>query len=336
MIVESYMENKSFSLDTHSVILVTGAAGFIGSNFVRYLNNFGYSNVIAVDDLTDSSKFRNLSGSQFSYLDKTYLANMMNQTPSGFGETLKHLRVKAIFHFGGISSTTHTNGQELMDANYGLTLGLLVGAAAAGIPVHYSSSSSVYGNEPLLSGRENPLNCYAFSKLQVDNMVKRYPTTYGDYLGCRYTNVYGGMGEAHKLGQASPIFTFAKQALETKKITLFVDENNPPAKRDFVHVSDICDMHWYCFTRGVSKQIMDFGSGEQHTFEDVANIVSSLTGATIEKLPFPKKLLAQYQRNTLAHRHHLSSVGYVQSPVKLESGIESTVRAMKDSGLYGV
>lgn len=308
--------------DKDSLIVVTGGAGFIGSNLVRHLNDAGHENILVVDDLTDGRKFKNLVGCSFGYEDKD---QFIEDVLEG------HLGFDYLFHLGAISSTTHKNGKELMDQNYQYSIDLIAACRHEGIPVQYASSASVYGNEK--DGNEDPLNCYAFSKQMVDNYVRDLlrddlqDEPHGSQvIGLRYFNVYGP-NEEHKDGQSSPIYQFWKQAKTSGVIKVF----DVDAKRDFIHVDDVCKVHLYLM-RNEFSGIIDVGTSTPESFFDVANVVRTLLWdshfPSIEKIPFPEHLLGHYQYHTCA-ANHLEQIGYTDSLLTLDQGAVKYIKELE-------
>ena len=254
------------------MILVTGAAGFIGSNFIKYLNSIGIDDICASDYLTNGRQFKNLTGLRFSSF----------VTPDKVtSQLLKHMH--HVHHFGAVSSTTEWNGELVLQRNYNYTVELLSQCAELKIPVSYSSSASVYGNG------EGPLNLYAYSKWLVDEWVKsKLLTNKGIRVqGFRYFNVWGP-GEWHKGGQASPYWQFRQQALENGEIKIF--EGSSDYRRDFVHVDTVCRTQWMLSTVEESG-IWDLGTGTQTSFQSVAEGIATEYGARIiERYLFPNIL----------------------------------------------
>lgn len=292
------------------MIIVTGAAGFIGSNFVKYLNDKGIYNILIVDDMTDVAKTKNLSKLIFNaYMDKDdFKKIILNES---YFEIVKNWNVEKVFHFGAISSTTHANGKELIEENYSFTVELLnLFANRLNIPVFYASSASVYGNS---SKELDPLNCYALSKKMVDDylMNKRY--SFNAY-GLRFFNVFGP-GESHKQGQASPIFQFRKQVKQDGSIKLF----NVRSRRDFVPVSYVCEAVWQIACEASScdleRRIFDIGVGKQLTFTEIATMISERYGASIEIVDFPQHLRGKYQFDTIADLSHVEKIGNLSEVV---------------------
>lgn len=270
------------------MILVTGAYGFIGSNFVKYLNSKNISNIIVSDTLKNGKQFKNLSDASFEEF----------VSPDNITSGLLRYVTK-VFHFGAISSTTEWDGEKLLTQNYNFTIDLLNKCIAQNIPVSYSSSASVYGNGA------GPLNLYAYSKYLVDKWVskKLKENSKLRIQGFRYFNVYGP-NEWHKENQASPFYQFEQQALLTGEIRIFEGSEN--YKRDFVPVEDVCKIQYALSTVNESG-IFDLGTGSQKSFKDVAEIVASKHDAKIITIPFPEHLKEHYQYNTLADMSKVKS-----------------------------
>lgn len=270
-------------------ILVTGAAGFIGSNFVRHLNEHGIEDIIVSDWLTNGKQYKNLLPLKYGALI----------TPDKVdGHFLKH--IERVFHFGAVSSTTEWNGELVLQRNYNYTVELISHCVSLGIPVSYSSSASVYGNG------SGPLNLYAYSKWLVDKWVEDKLLKNQDTVvqGFRYFNVWGP-GEWHKGNQASPYFQFRVQAEETGVIKVFEGSEN--YLRDFVHVDQVCRTQLGISAVKVSG-IWDLGSGKQTSFLDVANTVAAECGARVVEIPFPQHLKEHYQYSTLANMDPLNTI----------------------------
>lgn len=273
-------------LQPDSSILVTGAYGFIGSQFVKYLNSKGHTDIIVSDYLTNGKQFKNLNGAQFV----------------GFCQPDRvHSSIDLydyVFHFGAISSTTCWDGELMMKRNYGYTAELIASCVARNVPLSYSSSASVYGNG------EGPLNLYAYTKKLADDMVQTVlPGSDRRIQGFRYFNVYGWDDEEwHKGDQASPHHKFKHQALETGRIEIFEGSEN--FRRDFIHVSDVCRVQ-YEMAKRPDVGIFDLGTGYQQSFVDVAEQVAARFGGHIVTIPFPEHLKGHYQTNTKADMSYL-------------------------------
>lgn len=271
------------------MILVTGAAGFIGSNFIKYLNGRGITDICASDYLTNGKQFTNLLDCKYS--------NFI--TPNKIDPGLLKY-ISKVYHFGANSNTTEWNGELVLERNYNYTVELITHCIAKNIPISYSSSASVYGNGA------GPLNLYAYSKWLVDQWVSAKLTTNPalKIQGYRYFNVYGP-GEWHKGTQASPFYQFEQQALETGEIHIFEGSQN--YRRDFVGVDVVCDLQWKVSSVNESG-IWDLGSGGQMSFREVAELVAAKTGAKIVEVPFPEHLKTHYQYNTIANMEPINKI----------------------------
>lgn len=270
-------------------VLVTGAAGFIGSNFVKYLNKLGIVDICVSDYLTNGRQFVNLKDAKYSSF----------VTPDKVDAGLLKY-VKDVHHFGAVSDTTEWNGELVLERNYNYTVELISRCVALNIPISYSSSASVYGNG------DGPLNLYAYSKWLVDEWVnaKLLVNPKIKVHGWRYFNVWGP-GEWHKGNQASPFWQFEQQALETGEIKIFEGSEN--YLRDFVHVDRVCEVQWKFSKLGASG-IYDLGSGSQTSFKGVAEQIAWKHSAKIVEIPFPEHLKKCYQFNTLANMDQVNSV----------------------------
>lgn len=280
------------------MIIVTGAAGFIGSNLIGYLNTQDEEDIIAVDNLIPE-KVGNLLGLQFKkfYTIETFLKEFDQWN-----------KVTAIFHEGAISSTTETDQTKIDYYNINFSMVLLRKAVEHNILFSYASSASVYGNslqfheEAVLT----PMSLYAQSKALLDHEVARLLATNSNYKiqGWRYFNVYGPC-ESHKGEQASPITKFTNQALDENNIKIFKDSNN--YKRDFICVDDIIRIKYETAKKSVSG-IYNLGTGNPVSFRYVAEQIAKKFNASIEEIDFPENLKGQYQEYTCADLTKLRSV----------------------------
>ena len=226
------------------VYVVTGAAGFIGSNLVKGLNAQGISNVLAVDDLTQGDKFRNLVDCAITdYLDKDEFLARIRAGSFRRG-------IKAIFHQGACSDTTASDGKYVMDVNYAYSGTLLDFCQSEQVPFIYASSAATYGahtefrEDPVCEG---PLNVYGYSKLLFDQRVRRLPVAGSQVVGLRYFNVYGDR-EQHKGRMASVAFHFFNQYHAEAHVRLFEGSGgygNGEQRRDFVSVEDVVKVNLF-------------------------------------------------------------------------------------------
>jgi ADP-L-glycero-D-manno-heptose 6-epimerase len=297
------------------MIIVTGGAGFIGSNLIAGLNRLGHEDILVVDNLSTAAKHLNLNRLAFSdYLDKEDLLDALDSL----------VEVEAIFHQGACSSTTETDGRYMMRNNYRYSRRLLDFALDRSVPFLYASSASVYGSgadgfaeRPAC---EYPLNVYAFSKFSFDNHVRRVlPTARSQVLGLRYFNVYGPQ-ENHKGAMASVAFHLFGQLQRGEEMTLF--EGSDGFLRDFVHVDDAVAVNLHFLGSGVSG-IYNCGTGQARSFEDVGRAMQTLAGrGELRTVPFPEHLVGKYQAYTRADLTALRAAGYAQPMTSLEDGLE--------------
>ncbi len=307
------------------MIIVTGGAGFIGSNLVLALNARGYTDILGVDNLHNGVKFKNLVGCDIAdYLDKeTFLDKVQN---GGFPPEA----IQAVFHQGACSATTEWDGRYMMNNNFEYTKILFHYCQAHRIPFIYASSAAVYGTgrtfkEELV--HEAPLNVYGYSKFQFDQYLRRFlPKLQAQVVGLRYFNVYGPR-EAHKGSMASVAYHLNGQLLETGKLRLFQGCDgyaDGEQRRDFVFVGDVVDINLWFMEHPEISGIFNAGTGKSQTFNDVANAVIVYHGkGEIEYIPFPEHLKGHYQSYTEADLSHLRAVGCEHAFKSVEQGVQS-------------
>ena len=310
------------------MIVVTGGAGFIGSNIVWGLNYAGEKNILVVDNLSNAQKHLNLNRLSFAdYMDKDdFLANL-SKIPS----------VSVIFHQGACSSTTELDGKYMMSNNYEYSKILLNHCLENKIDFLYASSAAVYGNGDNGFAEETkaeyPLNVYGFSKFAFDNYVRRVlPDAEIQILGLRYFNVYGPQ-ENHKGRMASVAFHLFNQLQDSGKMRLF--EGSEEFHRDFIHVVDAVKINLH-FYQAKSSGILNAGTGKARSFTDIARTMQSMHGSgKIEDIPFPEDLLGKYQKFTEAGLDNLRAAGYSEDFMSLEEGVRQYYDQLSSSdGLY--
>ena len=311
------------------MIVITGAAGFIGSNLVRALNARGRSDLLLVDDLTDGHKFRNLTECDFlDFADKKAFLGRVeaNALPD----------VDAIFHQGACSNTMEWNGKTMLGDNYEYSKALYGFAITRGIPLIYASSASVYGIGPVFRedpALEKPLNLYAWSKLLFDRWVRLHAASArSQIVGLRYFNVYGP-GEAHKGEMASVAWKSHLQLRESDFVRLFESSDGygpGEQRRDFVYVDDVAAVNLWFLDHPRASGIFNVGTGRAQTFNDVARAVIAHHGrGRIEYVPFPPGLRGSYQSFTQADISALRAAGCERPFLTVEEGVS---RYLKELG----
>jgi ADP-L-glycero-D-manno-heptose 6-epimerase len=304
------------------MIIVTGGAGFIGSNLIAALNQRGVRDILVVDHLKNGRKIFNLADLDVrDYLDRDEFRTAVLANED-FGP------VTAVFHQGACSATTEWDGQFVMRNNFEYSKRLLHWCLQRGIPYLYASSASVYGlgTQGFREQRqcEKPINAYAYSKFQFDQYVRALGSTGSQVVGLRYFNVYGPR-EGHKGSMASTAFHFNQQLLSQGKALLFAGTPGYAAgeqQRDFVLVDDCVAVNLWFMDHPEVSGIYNVGSGRAQTFNDVARAAIAWHGAgEIQYIPFPEHLSGAYQSYTQADLTALRAAGYRQEFRTVEQGV---------------
>ena len=325
-------------------IVVTGAAGFIGANLVKALNERGERDVIAVDRLDGSDKFRNLVDCEIAdYLDADEFLERLDDGDFD-GE------LEAVLHQGACSDTMERDGAFMMRNNYRYSARLLDFCQNDDVPFLYASSASVYGGGTAFAetrANEDPLNVYAYSKFLFDELVRRtLPDRTAPIAGFRYFNVYGPR-EAHKGRMASVMWHFYHQVRAEGRVKLFEGSGgvaNGEQRRDFVSVEDVVRINLDFLDHPERSGIFNVGSGRAETYNAVAaaviNAVRAAEGkpaASVEELvregaigyiPFPTALVGRYQNYTKADLTRLRAAGYDAPTLTLDEGVRRYVEWM--------
>ena len=306
------------------MIIVTGAAGFIGSNIVKTLNDRGITDIIAVDDLTDGHKFVNLADCQIQdYVDKD---DFMNDILDGLYDDMK---VRAIFHEGACSTTTEWNGRFMMHNNYDYSKMLLHWCQAQNVAFIYASSAAVYGGSNafcVAPDCEKPLNVYGYSKLLFDQYVRRIlPEATAQIIGLRYFNVYGPR-EQHKGSMASVAFHHNNQIQEQGEVKLFGPYDGHDAgeqQRDFIYVGDVVNVNLWFMDHPEHSGIFNCGTGRAEPFNNIAHaVIDWHKQGKIKFIDFPDHLKGHYQSFTEADMSPLLELGYDQTFKTVKEGVK--------------
>ncbi|MEE2704110.1 MAG: ADP-glyceromanno-heptose 6-epimerase [Myxococcota bacterium] len=313
------------------MIVITGGAGFIGSNLVRALNDRGRSDLLVVDDLEDGRKFRNLADREIAdLLDKDAFLELV-ESDGLPGE------IEAVFHEGACSNTMEWDGRYLMRVNYEYSKKLLHYCAGKRIPFLYASSAAVYGSgEIFLEERryEAPINLYAYSKFLFDQYVRRQlPELANQVVGLRYFNVYGPR-ETHKGTMTSVAYKAHRQILETGRIELFEGTDgygDGEQRRDFVWVDDTVSVKLWFLEHPELSGIFNVGTGRAQSFNELARAVISHHGrGEIVYVPLPENLSGSYQSFTEADLSALRKVGYTAPFHSVEEAVPLYLSWLED------
>jgi ADP-L-glycero-D-manno-heptose 6-epimerase len=328
-------------------IVVTGAAGFIGSNIVRGLNARGIDDIIAVDDLTEGDKFRNLADLQIAdYVDADVFYDAF--ADGFFGP------VEAVFHEGACSDTMETDGKYMMDNNYTLSCGLFRACQERGARLLYASSAATYGGSDTFRESpqfERPLNVYGWSKLLFDQRMRRelgpgLEQARHQVAGFRYFNVYGPR-EQHKGRMASVAFHQYNQFLSDGKVRLFGaygGYGDGQQQRDFVFIDDVVAVNLWFFDHPDRNGIFNLGTGRAQPFNDVAlSVIAALDGrqldaqaavaaGLLEYIPFPDALRGKYQCHTEADLGALRAAGCDHAFVDVQTGVARYMDWLQSTG----
>jgi ADP-L-glycero-D-manno-heptose 6-epimerase len=321
-------------------VVVTGAAGMIGSNIAHGLNAIGIDDVIAVDDLRHGDKFRNLPGAGISdYFDQEEFYGRFARRELG--------KVAAVFHQGACSDTMEHDGRLMLRNNYRCSKELLDACQLQGVRLMYASSAAIYGNSTSFSEQpqfERPLNVYGYSKLLFDNVVRRIlASATSQVVGLRYFNVYGPR-EQHKGRMASVAFHHFNQYRDSGKVRLFGEYGGyGPGQqvRDFIHVDDVVTVNLWLLEHPQCSGVFNLGTGRAQPFNDVAqatvNACRALRGepqltleqqvrqGMIEYIPIPAALIGKYQCRTQADLTALRAAGIDHQFLDVASGVRRYV-----------
>ena len=321
-------------------IVVTGAAGFIGSNLIKGLNARGIDDIIAVDDLTQGDKFKNLADLQIAdYVDADDFYDLFAE--GAFGD------VEAVFHEGACSDTMELDGKYMMDNNYTLSCELFHACQEQGSRLLYASSAATYGGSDTFSESpefEKPLNVYGYSKLLFDQRLRReigkqFENASTQVAGFRYFNVYGPR-EQHKGRMASVAFHQFNQYQAEGKVKLFGEYGGygPGGQmRDFVFIDDVVAVNLWFLDHPHQSGIFNLGTGKAQPFNDVAisvintlrktqneaalSIEEAARGGMIDYIAFPPALVGKYQSYTQADLSALRAAGCNHAFADVQTGV---------------
>jgi len=321
-------------------LVVTGAAGFIGSNIIAGLNARGFDDIIAVDDLTDGQKFRNIRDLQIAdYVDlRTFYAELAK---GAYG------KVEAVFHEGACSDTMESDGRLMMDLNYRCSRDLLDICQRDGTRLLYASSAATYGNSSVFREEpefERPLNVYGYSKLLFDQVVRRrLGAATSQVAGFRYFNVYGPR-ESHKGRMASVAFHHFNQLRDRGHVRLFDGYDGYEAgqqSRDFIFIDDLVAVKLWFFENPGHSGVFNLGTGRAQPFNDVAlatvnswrgrnglpalSLAEQVEAGLVQYIEFPEALKGKYQSYTQADMRALRAIGYEAEFTPVAEGVKAYI-----------
>lgn len=326
-------------------VVVTGAAGMIGSNIAHALAAAGVDDIIAVDDLRDGMKFRNLLGAPISdYFDQEEFYGRFARRELG--------PVTAVFHQGACSDTMQHDGRLMLQNNYRCSRDLLQACQQQGVRLIYASSAAIYGSSTTFLEQppfERPLNVYGYSKLLFDDIVRRMLASGSTKVatpqvaGLRYFNVYGPR-EQHKGRMASVAFHHFNQFRDSGKVRLFGDYGGYAAgqqERDFIHVDDVVAVNLWFLAHPQCSGVFNLGTGRAQTFNEVAlatvngcravrgepalTLAQQIQQGLIEYIPFPEALVGKYQCHTQADLAALRAAGVDHQFADVATGVHRYV-----------
>ncbi|MCB0352615.1 MAG: ADP-glyceromanno-heptose 6-epimerase [Bdellovibrionales bacterium] len=311
--------------------VVTGGAGFIGSAFVATLNEHELDEIYIVDELKESSKWRNLIGKRYAdYFHKDdFLSHLLSGRFRG--------QLTGIIHMGACSSTTEQNGDYLMQNNYHYSKELAKYCLENNVRLIYASSGAIYGDgsagfldDDSRVFDYRPLNRYGYSKQLFDQWVIQ-----NDYqnqvVGLRFFNVYGP-NEYHKGSMKSVVYQAFHQAQKEGSIGLFrsyrEDYADGEQKRDFIYVKDCCEVMWWFLNNSQTNGIFNLGTGGARSWNDLAKSVFAALGKkpSISYIEMPDNLIRQYQYFTEAPMEKLKNTGAPLPSHQLEQGVNDYVQ----------
>lgn len=328
-------------------VVVTGAAGMIGSNIAHRLNAIGIDDIIAVDDLRNGDKFRNLPGDGVSdYFDQEEFYGRFARRELG--------KLAAIFHQGACSDTMEHDGRLMLRNNYRCSKDLLDACQLQGVRLMYASSAAIYGNSTTFSEQpqfERPLNVYGYSKLLFDGVVRRIlASATSQVVGLRYFNVYGPR-EQHKGRMASVAFHHYNQYRDSGKVRLFGEYGGyGPGQqvRDFIYVDDVVAVNLWFLEHPQCNGVFNLGTGRAQPFNDVAHATVNACRAQrgepaltleqqvrqgmVEYIPIPEALIGKYQCRTQADLTALRAAGVDHQFLDVASGVRRYVEWLSATG----
>jgi ADP-L-glycero-D-manno-heptose 6-epimerase len=312
------------------MIVITGAAGFIGSALVWRLNQLGKNNIIIVDELGKDEKWKNLTSLDYDdFINKDVFFEKI--------KTGLDFKVDTIIHMGANSSTTEKDADHLMENNFEYTKKLALYAINKDIRFIYASSAATYGDGNLgfddkdeISKTLRPLNMYGYSKNLFDIWALK-KNMFDKIVGIKYFNVFGP-NEYHKGDMRSVVHKAFEQIRDTAKVRLFKsrhkDYKDGEQKRDFVYIKDAVDMTLFFMDNKDKNGLYNVGSGKARTWNDLVTALFNAVGkpVNIEYIDLPDHLADKYQYFTEAKLDKIKKAGYTNQISSLEEGVTDYVK----------
>lgn len=315
--------------ESKGLLVVTGGVGFIGNNLVRALNAQGYTNILVVDELDSSEKWKNLDGVEIEdYLDKRVFLRLL--------QTQQLPDIAAVFHLGACSSTTETDSSYLMENNYRYTRVLCDFCLKHNVRFITASSAATYGDgkrgysdDDKMTPTYSPLNMYGMSKHLFDKWALRHGL-YERCVGLKFFNVYGPH-ECHKGDMRSVIWKAFHQIKKEGRVELFKsyvpEYGSGESLRDFVFVGDAVKVMLFFWRHPEVNGLFNCGTGQARNWNDLAKAVFAAMGreANIVYKDMPETLRPKYQYFTEADLRKLRAAGYDEPFTSLEDGVSQYV-----------
>jgi len=312
------------------MIVVTGAAGFIGSCLIKKLNEENFNNIVAVDDFSNEQKNKNLEGKKiYRQIHRDNFIDWIDKNEK---------EIEFIFHLGARTDTTEFDRSLLWKLNTDYTKKVWSKCVAYQIPIVYASSAATYGAGEMgyednieIIPKLHPLNAYGESKNEFDKWVLEQNEWPFFWTGLKFFNVYGP-NEYHKSRMASVIFHSFNQIQRTGKMKLFrshrPDYKDGEQMRDFIYVKDVTEVCYYLMRHRKNSGIYNLGSGKARTFRDLTRAVFKALDKSenIEFIDTPIDIRDKYQYFTEAKMDKLKNIGYERPFTSLEKGVDNYVR----------
>jgi ADP-L-glycero-D-manno-heptose 6-epimerase len=316
-------------MNKNSFILLTGAAGFIGSYLLGYLNKQGYNKIIIVDDFNDEDKWFNFDEKKFiTKIDRDELFDWLwSANPA----------IEFVFHLGARTDTTEFDYAIHEKLNVEYSKNIWNYCTKKNIPLVYASSAATYGSGEFgykdshdILDQLQPLNPYGVSKNEFDKWALQQTTQPSSWVGLKFFNVYGP-NEYHKERMASVIFHSFNQIKSTGKVKLF-KSHRPDFKdgqqlRDFVYVEDVANVCYWLMDNPIASGLYNLGTGKARSFDDLVKATFAGMGKepVIEYIDMPEDIRDKYQYFTEADMNKLRKAGYIKEFYTLEKGVSDYV-----------